>query len=197
MEIKSFYNLSKNEKESFYDFCKSLKTSKDDAASNMYSTEPNGLLYLLDNSNRFKHPKGQFNIVYDNNNIVCCGGIYLSDFSDEIAIAGVRTWVTKYYRNKAVLREYLLPHHKQWAILQKCRIIALTFNQYNKNIIEIFKRSRLGEKNDRIKSRESFHLFYNGLCEIPYPINIQHTKQWVIYELLDDKFIFDWGKLKD
>ena len=35
----------------------------------------------------------------------------------------------------------MLPLHKRWAIENKCEIIALSFNEYNKNIIEIFKLS--------------------------------------------------------
>jgi hypothetical protein len=76
------------------------------------------------------------------------------------------------------------------------KIIALSFNDYNKNIIQIFKRGRLGEKPGRINSRESKNLFYNGLCEVKFPVTIQYTPQWVIYEQLDSSFKFDWNTLK-
>ena len=68
----------------------------------------------------------------------------------------------------------------------------MCFNDYNKNLIEIFKRTRLSESALRIKSRGPADLFYTGLHEVDVPVNIQYTQQWVIYEKLDSKFDFDW-----
>jgi hypothetical protein len=75
------------------------------------------------------------------------------------------------------------------------KMIALSFNEYNKNIIQIFKRVRLGEKPGRTNNREPKHLFYNGLQEVKFTVTIQYTQQWVIYEQLDNSFEFDWNTL--
>jgi hypothetical protein len=75
------------------------------------------------------------------------------------------------------------------------KMIALSFNEYNKNIIQIFKRNRLGEKPGRINSREPHNIFYSGLHEVNFPVTIQYTRQWIIYEKIDNTFNFDWSKL--
>jgi hypothetical protein len=74
------------------------------------------------------------------------------------------------------------------------KIVMLTFNEYNKNLIQVFKRKRLGEKINR-NARKPHHLFYNGLNEIQFPISIQYTKQWGIYEKLSD-WDFDWSTIR-
>jgi hypothetical protein len=127
---------------------------------------------------------------------VACSGVYISEFSKDIVIAGVRTWVNKNYRHLTLNRDYLLAEQKKWAIDRNAKIIALSFNEYNKNIIQIFKRNRLGENSGRINSRLPKHIFYNGLQEIKFPIIIQYTPQWVIYEKLDSNFTFDWTTIK-
>jgi hypothetical protein len=121
--------------------------------------------------------------------------VYISDFSNRIAIGGVRTWVTKEYRNNSILREYLLPAHKLWCQERNIDILALTFNEYNKNLPKVFKRRRLGESIERITSREPKHLFYSGLHEVPFALSIQYTKQWLIYEKLSD-WNFNWETIK-
>jgi hypothetical protein len=41
-------------------------------------------------------------------------------------------------------------------------------------------------------ARQPHHLFYNGAIEVKFPVTIQYTKQWVLYEKLDPRFEFDW-----
>ena len=160
-----------------------------------WETNSHTLPYLLTNTKRFDGAHGEFFLLYDNDQIVACSGVYISEFNKDIAIAGVRTWVSKDYRHLAVNKDYLLAEHKKWALSHNVKLLALTFNDYNKNIIQIFKRNRLGEKTGRIGNREPKHLFYTGLHEVPFPVKIQHTSQWVIYEKLDASFSFDWREL--
>ena len=120
----------------------------------------------------------------------------INPFNNQIALAGVRTWVKNEYRHLSLNKEYLLVEHKKWCIGHDIKLIALSFNDYNKNIIEIFKRNRLGEKNERINKREPKNLFYNGIEEFEFPVIIQYTPQWVIYEKLDKNFNFNWESVK-
>jgi hypothetical protein len=185
-------------KQLFFDFCKSASTDLSDPASvNMWHDQWNNasysLPYLLLIKRRFLSPNGEFYLIQDGNIIVGCSGIYISDFSKNIAIAGCRTWISKNYRNKSLVREYFLPIEKEWALKQNCKIIALTFNQYNKNIIQIWKRNRLGEHRT---PRASKHLFFNNFNELSYLINVQNTPQWIIYEQLDLNFNFDWQSIE-
>lgn len=197
MNLFSFSSLTPDQKNSFFNFCQEQSIEKQPASSNMWSqtweTDPQTLLYVLNYTDRFDYPNGNFTILYDNDTIAACGGIYRSEFSHDLAIAGCRTWIEKRYRNKMIAREFLLPEHKKWAIKTKCKAIGLTFNDYNKNIIYAWKRRRAGET--RIL-RQPHHLFYNNFNEIDFSLNIQHTEQWLVYEKLDTNFSYDWNTIK-
>lgn len=199
MIYRNFYELTFKEKTQFIEYLKSVKEqSNSPAVENMYDsnwhTLSHTLPYILEHTGRFYGESGQFHILYDNDNIVACGGVYKSFFNDKIALAGVRTYVDVKYRHNSILREHLLPLHKRWAIDNGCNIVGLSFNEYNKNIIEIFKRRRLGESLERLE-REPHHMFYNGLNEVNYSVNIQNTKQYLIYETLNE-YAYDWNIIK-
>ena len=199
MKIVCYSDLPDNSE--FFVFLKTESLEVDQLASvNLWAedwkTNTHTLPYLLTNTKRFDGINGEFYVLYDNDTIIACGGVYISDFSKDIAMAGVRTWVNKNYRHLTLNKDYLLVEHKKWAINRNMKIVALSFNDYNKNIIQIFKRSRLGEKSGRINSREPNNLFYNGLQEVKFPVTIQYTPQWVIYEQLDNSFEFDWNTIK-
>lgn len=182
-------------KEIFFDFLKSINTA-DPASENMWDDDWESknytLPYILENTNRFTNSNGEFHIVFADDKIIACGGVYISNFSQNIALAGVRTWVDKKYRNKLVMRDILLPKQKQWCIAQNCKIVAISVNEYNRNLLMPFKRIRLGEDKNRMSDRQPYHLFYNGAIEVEFPVTIQYTKQWVLYEKLDPRFDFDW-----
>jgi hypothetical protein len=196
--IRSFHDLTALEKNIFFEFLKEESLEKNSVATNMWDDDwrnkPNTLPWMLENSQRFKGSHGLYNIlIREDNQIAACSGVYISDFSQFVSIAGVRTWTVKNFRHLNLSRDYLLPYQKQWSINKRIKIIALTFNDYNKNIIKTFQRSRLGEK--RIERKEH-HLFYNGITEVDFPIIIRNTKQWVIYEKLNSSYDFDWNKIK-
>lgn len=194
--VKCFSTLTPSHKEVFFNFLQTTKDSLDPASVNMYSRDKNGILHILEKTSRFSDINGEFHILYFDNRIVGCGGIYISDFCQYIAIAGVRVWITPEHRNNSIIGKHLLPLHKSWAIQKDCKIVALTFNTYNKNLIKVFKRNRLGEKNLRIGNRQPSNLFYKNLYEVPFTVSIQNTEQHVIYEKLDEQFEFDWSIIK-
>lgn len=184
--------------EDFFNFCQQASLEKTQpAAINMWSNEwqdqPNTLLYILTNTDRFSEPNGEFFLLYKGNEIVGCSGIYISQFSNEVALAGARTWILPQLRHMLLPRELLLPAQKKWAAEKKLKLIALTFNDYNKNMIVLWRRMRLGENRSM---RRPEHLFFNGVTEIGFPVIIQHTKQWVIYEKLDQSWDFDWTSIR-
>jgi hypothetical protein len=197
MRLTSYFDLSNTEIEKFYNFCQRVgTTSKDPAAKNMWGESDNTLQYLLNNTDRFKYPNGDFLVLFDKDRVVACSGVYRSSFDANVAIAGVRTFVDDQYRHLSLNREYFLVEQKKWCIEHNIKLIALSFNDYNKNIIQIFKRNRLGEKNARVNKREPKHMFYTGMGEVEFPVMIQYTPQWVIYENLDKDFEFDWTTIK-
>lgn len=187
--IKNYYTLSLIEQQSFLSFLyKAFLETSQPAHDNMYHET---LLHILDNTDRFKN--GCFNILFDNEKVIACSGCYVSNFSSDILICGSRTWVDVDYRNTYIPREILLPTEKQYAINNHIKCIALTFNEYNKNMINLWFRNRLGEKRP---SRENRHFGFGNLQTLEFPVNINYTKQWILFELLDNHFNYDWNLIK-
>ena len=194
MKVIDFYELSTQEVDNFFSFLQLQQTTNDPAWINMWDDDwqnkANTLPYILTKTNKYKGNEGVFYIVYDDAKIVACGGVSRLATNAFIAIAGTRTWIAEEYRHQNIARNYLLPEHKAWAIKNNCKQIAITFNDYNKNIITVWKRNRLGEKNRG--PRQPRHICYSNFNEVPFPVTIQYTPQWVIYEKLDTDWKFDW-----
>jgi hypothetical protein len=201
--VKAFQHLTDAEKAQFFRFLKSQsQETAQPAHENMWDDEwenkPGTVPYLLTKTGDFIKNNGEMFVVVNRNTLrmIGMGGISRSHFNEHVALAGIRTWIHKSMRNRALPREYLLPRQKRWAEKRDCKIVALTFNEYNKNIIQIFKRSRLAEPLDKTQARLPRHLFYNGLEEVPFPVKIMGTKQYVIYEKLDPTWDFDWESIR-
>lgn len=197
-QIHDYYQFDKLR---FFEFLqKETVNSTDKAKDNMWNDHwqqhKNTIPYILEYTERFNEPKGQFHILTLDDEVIGCGGVYISDFDKNISLCGTRLWLSKKYRNRYVMREILFPEHKRWSIGRKCKIAALCFNEYNKSYVKIFTRRRLGEVQDIITTRLPNHLFYNGVNEVDFPVKIQYTKQWVIYERLDPNFDFDWNSIR-
>jgi len=196
-QIRTYQDLTPIQKEAFFSFLKEARNEiTQPAHENMWDDDwinnPATLPYILEKTTRFS-VDGIYHIAFDSETIIGCSGVYTSTFCSELAIAGTRTWIKKEYRNLSLPRELLLPIEKSWAIKNKFKAIAVCFNDYNKNIITLWKRIRFGEKRT---PRQPHHMFYNDMNELEFPVNIQYTKQWLIYEKLDPLFDFDWGIIK-
>jgi hypothetical protein len=183
--------------DNFLEFCKAASLEVDQpAATNMWHdnwiNENYTLPYILFKDNRFKNPKGEFFILKHDDLIIGCSGVYISDFDTQIGILGCRTWISNKYRNQSLVRDYLLPAQRDWASSRQLKCIMLTFNEYNKNIIKIWQRTRFGETRE---PRRPHHMFYKNFNEVAFPLTIQYTPQWAIYERLDDNFEFDWQSI--
>ena len=197
MKTINYYDLTAYDKEKFFFFLKT-EYKEDDAPArvNMYADrwddKPNTLPYILEKTNRFKD-SGYFQVLIKDEIVIGCSGAYTSQFSDNICILGVRTWINKRFRNMNLVRNILLPNEKQYAINRKHKMVILTFNEYNKNLSKIWFRTRLGEHRTLRKPK---HFGYNGINTVDFPVNIQYTKQWVIYEKLDPTFDFNWESIR-
>jgi len=196
MNSVSYYELNQLQRQEFFQLLQQTQAETDKpAATNMWSNNPNdsnSLLYLLDHTDRFRK-NGMFQVLFDNNHAVACSGAYTSEFSQHVALLGVRSWVQKSYRNRLISRNILLPKEKSWAIETGHKIVALTFNEYNRHLQELFKRKRLGVS---MSARSSEHFGYLGTHTVEFPVDIQYTKQYVIYEKLDQQFEFDWSSIE-
>jgi len=201
MISKNFYDLDYQEKDHFYDFLKKFKNDKSPAVKNMWDEDWKHknytLPYLLYNTDRFKEPKGSFFVYYDNADVAACAGVYTSEFNPFITLTGVRLLIGYNYRHKNVGINIVFPHHRQWAIEHDQKMVVISFNEYNKNLSQIFVRQRLGEKvKVEQKLNDPKKMFYNGYNYLDYPVRIQNTKQWVVYEYLDTNWVYDWQEIK-
>lgn len=181
----------------FFNFLKTSSLEIDHPAStNMWSedweTDNTTLPYLIYKKKRFSDPKGEFYILKINGKIEAVSGVYISDFDNNVALGGVRAWVNKEYRGKYITGKYLLSKHYQWAKDNGAKLFFVSFNEYNKNMIKFVKRSGFG----RTKNRTPDMAFYRGVYEAPFPLNIQYTKQWVVYDKIDPNYEFDFEKIK-
>lgn len=198
--LKEYSQLTSEEKQVFFDFCRNASNEVEQpAAKNMWAEntfiKPWTLGYRLEKSNDFVEPNGNFYVLYNYDAIVACSGVYKSDFSDEIYIASTRLWIEKSYRNKHITKRFFFPIERKWALDRGAKIVLLSFNKYNKNIIEIFKRSRLGESNS-FRKRAETDLFYKNFNELNFPVIIHGKPQWICYEQIDQDFEFDWSKIR-
>jgi len=192
--VRSFESV---DKEHFFNFCQQafLDTAQP-AHTNMWSdtwqTETHTLPYLLEIENRFSDPKGKFFVIYYNTDIIGCSGIYQSDFNQHVCIAGIRSWINSDHRGKFLLGKYLFPEQVRWAKQHNYKQIVITFNEYNVNLKNIFLRTGVGVK----KNRQVDSLFYTGIHQVDFPVTIKHTKQWILYQKLDENWDFDYSQIK-
>lgn len=190
--IKPFNSVST---EMFFDFLRNASMSNDPAGINMFSdnweTDTHTLPYKLYVEKMYDN--GMFNVALHDGKIIACSGCYPSKFDSSVLIIGSRTWVNKDYRTKRISTEYLLPEEKKWAIDNNFKIIALSFNEYNKNIIQAFSRNGLGYK--VTNKNQSERLFHSNMNIVPFPVTIQYTTQYVIYEKLTD-WDYNWETIR-
>ncbi len=195
------YSQVPNEDEYFnkvLSWCDQVSKEQDQpAAKNMeidnWQEREETLAWILHNKRRF-WKRGEYFLLEDSNNhqIIASSGIYRSDFCREIAIGSVRTFVNPEYRGKFLLGDYLWPAQLEWAKFNNFKAILISFNDYNRRLINIMKRNGLGVK----KNRNENKLFHNGIHELPFQINIKNTPQWIIYHKIDENFHFDWESVR-
>lgn len=192
--VKLYNDIDKRE---FFEFCQQASLDTEQPAHvNMWDKDWEGathtLPYLLEIEKRFAGNQGQFFVILHDNTIVGCSGIYQSDFSQQICLAGIRSWINKDHRGKFLLGRYLFPEQVRWAKQNNYKQIVLTFNEYNKNLKNIFLRNGFGVQ----KNRKEDSLFFTGVHEVDFPVTIKYTKQWVIYQKLDQDWDFDYSQIK-
>jgi hypothetical protein len=180
IEVRDIYQIDQVK---FGEFLARESQSSEPAAENM-----RGLSDLI--HSRFKEA-GCFHVLVDDGNIIGCGGAYLSTFCEDVALLGCRSWLTKEARNKSIIRDVLLPIQRSWAVnVKNAKVVALSFNDYNKNLRELFRRRV-------VKRAERSHemMFFRNENVLDFPVLIQHVPQWIIYEKMTD-WDFDWESIR-
>lgn len=185
------------DQEQFFNFCKKEFEDKEQPAHvNMWAddwiNQTHTLPYLLEIEKRFVEPTGKFFVLLDGDQIVGCSGVYQSDFSEHICIVGLRSWINKDYRAQFLLGRFLYPEQVIWAKSKGFKQAAITFNEYNSKLKNIFLRTGFGV----VKDRKENSLFFNGVNELDFPVEIKYTKQWLLYEKFDPLWDFDYNKIR-
>ncbi len=186
----------KTQSKEILDFCGYASTFTNDPAHvNMYhknwEDRPETLPYLIYISERFRDNNGDFYVLKINNVIKAISGVQISPFDTNVAMAGIRSWIDPSLRAKMYIGHHLLPLHLSWAKEKDLKTILLSFNGYNKRLMNYFKRSGMGVPKQRNETR----LFNNGVYEVPFSVDIQYTEQWVLYHKIDESYEPDWKKI--
>lgn len=181
-------------KEQILEYCRTAFELRDHPSyENMWSenweNDKKTLPYLIYSGDRISRGRGEMFMLFDERQqIVANSGINISDFDESIAIGGVRTWLRVDLRGQFVVGRHMFPYQLRWAKEKNMKIVALTFNEYNKKLVNHFKRSGLGIK----KNRHPDTLFYNGVHVVDFPVMINATPQWVVYHKIDESYEPDW-----
>lgn len=187
----------KNISKEILDFCSHASKFTDDPAHvNMFhknwEDRPETLPYLIYMSQRFKDNNGDFYILRVDNVIKAISGVQISPFDSNVAMAGIRSWIVPDMRAKMYIGHFLLPLHLSWAKEKNLKTVLLSFNGYNKRLMNYFKRSGMGVP----KKRNHTRLFHNGVHEVPFSVDIQFTQQWVLYHKIDEKYEPNWESIR-
>jgi hypothetical protein len=149
-----------------------------------WETNTNSLLYILQKTSRFSKNQGMFSCLYDQEKLIAISGCYTCDWDTNVVIGGVRAWVVPEYRARYLQSLYLLPAQKRWALENKCAVFALTFNDYNKKLMNIITRSGKYQNKAKKGVGHTRPEFYDNFVLLPKKVIIQYTPQWVIFEKL-------------
>ena len=147
---------------------------------NMYhknwEDRPETLPYLIYISERFRDNNGDFYVLKINNVIKAISAYKLVLFDTNVAMAGIRSWIDPVLRAKMYIGHLPSFFTFIWAKEKDLKTILLSFNGYNKRLMNYFKRRGMGVPKQRNETR----LFNNGVHEVP-SVDIQYTEQWVLY----------------
>lgn len=176
--VIEYRQLPKKLQVDFIKYCNTVSSCNELAAINMQYMPK-----LLEE--RFSKNNSMFVVLYEDN-IIGCSGSYVSDFSPYVSILGCRTWIDAKWRNKQIVRNYLFPAQKVKALCGSARVLAVTFNEYNHNLIKFIERKVV-----KRTPKTLHHLFFNNETFLEFQVLIKNTPQYVAYEKLGE-WDFDW-----
>jgi hypothetical protein len=195
MDIVKYSDFGEKYLPKVQEWCCEIQEENTPAVKNMsiedWQNKPETLLYILYNKTRF-HNTGEFFFLEENGKIIAASGVYESDFDKNIVLAGTRTFVNLEHRSKFLVARYLLPEQMRWSKERSYKIAALCFNEYNKNMVNMFLKNGFGV----VKNRTSDMMFYDNIQKVNFPVSIQYTPQWVVYYKIDKNYEYDWSKIK-
>jgi hypothetical protein len=188
--------------DSLVDFCKRAEAEANPASKNMsiddWENRPETLMYLLYKEGRFWNGKGVCNFLYYNSDCIGFSGAYISDFSKSVVIGGVRSYLLDGHKNKYLWAEYCLPSQMRFAYRACAGYFLLTFNEYNKNIANIFLRAGKG-KGSGLGTKRHVHpgQFSSDIKLWPKRLIIKNTPQWALVKQIDFMHNYDFSQIEE
>lgn len=192
--MKLISDLSKIDKEKLIQLCEQSLDDDMPAATNMdvnnWSSKSNTLLYNLYIKKIYnKENKAGFFILENNNRYIAASGFYPFPDNLNICILGSRTYTSKDFRGQTLQGQYILPAQFNNAIDLNYKTVVITFNEYNlwlKKCIEQLSNKKGKVIANRIPD------FYRDWKTLPFPIELNYTKQWVLFKHIDDSYTDDF-----
>lgn len=204
LNVKTIFSDSFTQRDfdELLNFCrKAEKEEKHAAAVNMgtegWESRINTLLYVFAIEKRFPRSAGGLDLVYIKDELIGVSGFYRSDFSKDIFIIGVRSWIKKEYRFSFILTKASYASQTLRAQAMGAKMVAFTYNEDTRPFAAYVDRcNRDPEQHKRAPWGEAIPDFYRNMTYNEMPLKIRETKQWVLYKKLDPAFIFDWSQIQ-
>lgn len=154
------------------------------------------LLYLFLKEKRFKKNQGALYALVDQNDIIAVSGFYQADFSPEVFVFGVRSWVLKEHRLNLLVAENLLPAQLKEIETLGGKAAILSFNESTKAFAKLIERSN---KNTDSKKKfffgDRYPQLYQDMIFHEKPVLLKNSKQWILIKYLKP-FQYDWSQLE-
>lgn len=161
---------------------KDSSLSSQNMAWENWKNNSKSLMHTIAIQKRYDSPNGLFNLVIKNKIPMYCSGCYVSDWSRDVLVMGVRTWTHPDYRKEWWKGNPIIPKQLDFAKKNKFKAAVFTFNEYNLWLAEIMKRTTngkaivFGRKNSNVY--KDFKLLDNYFL-------IKNTKQKISVNLLN------------
>ena len=171
-------------------FCQnSISDTEMKATVNMdfenWQEKPHTLLHAVFIQKRFDHNNRAAYFLLDKENKYIAGsGCYPLSDNPNICIVVSRGYTVKEERGHWYHGKYLLPRQLELAQEHGYKTAIITVNEYN----QWFKKGVEKLSNGKSLIGNRVPEVYRGWSTLPFPVTIQHTKQWCLYKHLDDKY---------
>ena len=151
-----------------------------------WENKPHTLLHTLIKEKRFNsESRSNYLLLEKGDHYIAGSGFYPLKNDHNVCILSTRTYVIKTERGKLLNGYFLLPEQIKLAKELNYKSLILTFNEYNLWLKKSIHRASFNQsKFAGLKIPDS----YKNWKPLDYPVTIQYTKQWCLYQHLDDSY---------
>ena len=171
-------------------FCNTAHSDNMPAAQNMntedWANKSNTLLHSIFIQQRFSREKrAGYLIIEAGHQYVAGAGFNQLDTDSNICLTSTRTYTVPSLRGHKIHGDYIIPRQIELARRFKYKTLVWSFQDYNLKLKNYILKVTSGDLG--ILSFKPSHSLYNWI-PLEHTVNIQHTKQWVLYKHLDNNY---------